>query len=86
VLLGQLEGDDTGRLLNVVRGRFAPGEIVALIDPSRIATAETAIASSLIEGKTMMDGKATAYVCSGYACHQPVTDPDELQRLLKNRD
>jgi uncharacterized protein YyaL (SSP411 family) len=30
----------------------------------------------------MRGGKATAYVCSGQACAEPVTDPDVLLGML----
>ena len=30
----------------------------------------------LFGGKTMRDGRATAYVCRGYACDEPTSDPD----------
>ncbi len=30
----------------------------------------------------MRDGKATAYVCEGYACQNPTTDPDELKEQI----
>jgi uncharacterized protein YyaL (SSP411 family) len=34
------------------------------------------------EGKTAMDGRATAYVCRGESCSLPVTDPAMLSRLI----
>lgn len=34
-------------------------------------------------GKTMIDGKATAYVCTGPVCSAPVTDPDDLRAALE---
>jgi uncharacterized protein YyaL (SSP411 family) len=30
----------------------------------------------------MRDGRATAYVCEGYACQAPTTDPEELAGQL----
>jgi uncharacterized protein len=33
-------------------------------------------------GKTMIDGRATAYVCIGHVCLPPVTAPDQLADLL----
>ena len=36
----------------------------------------------LLEGKTPIDGKATAYICEAGACKPPVTDQDGLRALL----
>jgi len=30
----------------------------------------------------MVDGRATAYVCRGFVCDAPTTDPAVLERLL----
>ncbi|WOF75840.1 thioredoxin domain-containing protein [Parvibaculaceae bacterium PLY_AMNH_Bact1] len=35
------------------------------------------------QGKTMVDGRATAYVCTGPVCSPPVTDPADLQVALE---
>jgi uncharacterized protein YyaL (SSP411 family) len=86
VLAGQRGSADTDRLLSVVQDRFAPNEIVALVEPDSGTAPQTAIASTLLEGKEMQNGAATAYVCQGYACHQPATDPDGLRRLLADRE
>ena len=31
---------------------------------------------------TQVDGRATAYVCEGFACQAPVTSAEELRRVL----
>ena len=36
----------------------------------------------LWEGRTMLDGKPTAYVCEHYTCKQPVTEISDLSELL----
>jgi uncharacterized protein YyaL (SSP411 family) len=82
VLAGESGSPNTDRLLQVIQARFAPNEIVALIAPDEGEESELAIAPTLLEGKTMKGGAATAYVCRGYVCHQPVTDPEDLRRLL----
>ncbi len=35
------------------------------------------------QGKTMMEGRATAYVCTGPVCSAPVTDPGDLRAALE---
>jgi len=38
----------------------------------------------VLEGRDAMDGRATAYVCRGYACRAPTTDPDELDAQMSD--
>jgi len=33
----------------------------------------------IFEGKTARDGRATAYVCRGYACDEPTSDPERVR-------
>jgi uncharacterized protein YyaL (SSP411 family) len=37
----------------------------------------------LFEGKEAAGGKATAYVCRGYACDRPTADPDEVRAQVE---
>ena len=39
--------------------------------------------SPLLKGKTSVDGKATAYVCTGTQCSLPVTAPEAFASLLR---
>jgi uncharacterized protein YyaL (SSP411 family) len=39
----------------------------------------------LLAQRTPLDGAATAYVCEGFACLRPVSDPDALRDLLAPR-
>ena len=34
----------------------------------------------------MIEEKATAYVCTNYACDIPTTDIDEMLRLMRSRE
>ncbi len=36
----------------------------------------------LLEGRGMLDGRPTAYVCQHYVCQLPVTDPEALAKQL----
>ena len=68
-------GPDPEPLLKVVRGRFLPNKVVALADGKAKIP--------LLEGRDPVNGKAAAYVCENMACKKPVTDPAELEALLK---
>jgi uncharacterized protein YyaL (SSP411 family) len=35
-----------------------------------------------LEGKTLVNGKPAAYVCSNFTCEAPVTTVEDLQSLL----
>ena len=63
-------------LLDVVRGAFRPNTVIALQDPENPSDVP------LLEGRTAIDGRPTAYVCEGFVCQLPVTEPDELRAQL----
>jgi uncharacterized protein YyaL (SSP411 family) len=68
-----LAGPDTGPLERVVRAAFRPHLVVAGGDPDGVP---------LLEGRGAVEGRAAAYVCEGFACKAPVTEPAELEALL----
>ena len=74
-----LVGDDVKPLERVVRGELRPHLVLAGTDPSGAEDA----AVPLLEGRTPIDGRAAAYVCERFACKAPVTEPAELEALLR---
>jgi uncharacterized protein YyaL (SSP411 family) len=68
-----LVGPDAGALERVVRAEFRPHLVLAGGEADGVP---------LLEGRGAVDGRAAAYVCERFACRAPVTDPDELERLL----
>ncbi len=78
-LVGQPEADDTRSLLNTVYSRYLPNKVVAGRAPD---DEEAARLTPLLAERPMRDGRATAYVCEGYACQSPTTEPEELERQL----
>ena len=79
-IAGPANALDTQALLDVVYGHYLPNKVLALQPPE--AGAEIAELIPLLEGKTMLEGRATAYVCQNYTCQQPVTTPEELAEQL----
>jgi uncharacterized protein len=78
-VVGDRQAADTSALLREVYTRFRPRMVVAGRDPG---DPDAEARSPLFEGRDRRDGRATAYVCVGYTCGQPATDPAELARQL----
>jgi uncharacterized protein YyaL (SSP411 family) len=77
-IVGDPEASDTGDLLDVCTTGYRPHQIVALGAPDTEASAVP-----LLQDRSPIEGRATAYVCVDFACRTPVTDPEALQALLK---
>ncbi|MBS1252012.1 MAG: hypothetical protein MAG451_01048 [Anaerolineales bacterium] len=82
-VVGEAGAEDTAALLEVVNTRYLPSKILALRTLEAGEEIEDLI--PLLEGKAMVDGRATAYVCRNYACRQPVTEPVALAAQLGTR-
>jgi uncharacterized protein YyaL (SSP411 family) len=66
-LAGELGKDDLTQLTGVVNSGFRPNLVVSLNQP----------------GKTPVEGKAAAYVCKDFSCMPPVTDKEQLARIIE---
>jgi uncharacterized protein YyaL (SSP411 family) len=85
-IIGPREDQATRSLLDTVYGRYLPNKVVVGAEPppddgSREA-APLHAEFPLLQGRGMVDGKPTAYVCRNYACQLPVTDPEDLAAQL----
>jgi uncharacterized protein YyaL (SSP411 family) len=65
-------------LERVVAERYVPALVLAG------GFGETQPSIRLLDDRTLIDGKPTAYVCRGYTCDKPVTDAGELSDQLEN--
>ena len=77
-LVGPLNDPATQALLGVVYSRYLPNKLVA--GQEMDSSADDGI--PLLQGKVMLDGHPTAYVCEQYACQTPVTDAETLAGQL----
>jgi uncharacterized protein YyaL (SSP411 family) len=68
-----LVGEDRRPLERVVRGAFRPHLVVAGGEADGVP---------LLQDRPPVDGRPAAYVCERFACQAPVTEPEELARLL----
>ncbi|HSH22270.1 MAG TPA: thioredoxin domain-containing protein, partial [Candidatus Caenarcaniphilales bacterium] len=75
-IVGVPEAPDTMALLGVATSRYRPTSVTALTsDPAASKVA-------LLRDREARDNRATAYVCRGFACQHPVTEPGELAAQL----
>jgi uncharacterized protein len=78
-IVGDLATPDTQALVDAVYAPYLPNKVVAGRAPE---DEEAARLVPLLSDRPMRDGRPTAYVCEGYACKNPTTDPEELARQL----
>ncbi len=69
-------------MLRALRREFIPNKIV-LFRPSEQESPDIGRISELIKNKESLNNKATAYVCSDYACKSPTTDISEMLSMLQ---
>ena len=82
VIVGKNDDPATIAMLNEARNGFNPDRIVTHLDPTDSDDARVSL--PLFEGRKMIDGLATAYVCRNYVCELPVTDVVSLGAQLEN--
>jgi uncharacterized protein YyaL (SSP411 family) len=78
-IVGEPSEEDTRALLAEVWERYLPVSVVALLRPNDAAAAQRI---PLLQHRTQIDGRATAYVCRNFACNLPVTEPAALGAQL----
>ena len=59
---------------DVLRGVFLPFKI--------LASSASELDIPLMQGKKMLDGKPTAYICKNYTCKEPITNGKALKIAL----
>jgi uncharacterized protein YyaL (SSP411 family) len=79
VIVGEATAADTTALIDRVHERFLPNKV--LICASE-ADDRARRAIPLLEGRSRLDGRATAYVCRNGTCKLPVDNPDALAEQL----
>ena len=80
VISGDADSADTKAMIAAVRKNFRPNQVVLLRTEKNAAA--LAKLAPYTETQTSVDGKATAYVCKGFACKLPVTSVEDMMRNL----
>ena len=81
-VVGPVGEAETEALRRVAVLATAPGAVLATgpaMSPDGAAREPTV---ALLRDRPLLEGHPTAYVCRGFVCDRPTTDPDELAALL----
>lgn len=78
-VIGEPGAPDTEALLDAVHSVYAPNKVVA---GGAEGDEEAVRLVPFLADRPAREGRATAYVCVGYACQAPTTDPEELKGQL----
>ena len=81
VLVGDPEAEDTQRLYRELMSRYLPNKVV-LFKPADDRRHPISDLAPYTESMTSLDGKATVYVCTNFACELPTTDVKKMVSLL----
>jgi uncharacterized protein YyaL (SSP411 family) len=76
VILGPRDSAETAAMWTAANRRYRPFSVITRVDPADQAA--LAVHMPWIAEMKMIDGKATAYVCRGFVCDAPSTDPGAL--------
>ncbi|HET9848298.1 MAG TPA: thioredoxin domain-containing protein [Candidatus Dormibacteraeota bacterium] len=69
----------TSQLIDVARHRYLPNRLLALGPPEN-----NGHRIPLLADRGMLGDRPTAYLCEGFTCQTPTTEPAELERQLAN--
>jgi uncharacterized protein YyaL (SSP411 family) len=82
IIVGDGKSEDTKSMLRLLKQAYLPDVVLMYKNGDADHTGLTQIAEYTKQYK-LLDGKATAYVCSNYVCQQPTTDMQTLLSMLR---
>ncbi|VGO19436.1 thioredoxin domain-containing protein [Pontiella sulfatireligans] len=80
VVVGDRGSEETKRMLEYIHSVYKPGKVVLFKDPSDAG--KLADLAPFSKELGMVGGKATVYICRGFACEQPVNSIKDLKSKL----
>jgi uncharacterized protein len=81
IVAGDMDKAGTQELLRVLRKNFTPNKVV-LFRPEKPQQPDIETIAPAVQSYSLMNGKATAYVCTNFTCALPTNDPQKMLELL----
>ena len=83
IISGVPDAEDTRAMVNAIRLHYTPDAVV-IFRPSDEEDPGITKVAGFTRDIVTVEGRATAYVCTNYACDIPTTDPEEMLRLVRS--
>jgi uncharacterized protein len=80
VVVGPSHDNTTTEMMRVLYTSWLPNKVIVGLD-SHDSTSVTGL--TLQNGKTMINGQSTVYICEKFSCRTPATTPDSLKDQLR---
>lgn len=80
VIVGERGREETQAMLKAVRQNFLPDSLLMFKDAGDSHELERV--APFVRNMTSINGLPTAYLCSGFACRQPLTETEQLVEAL----
>ena len=81
IVIGETASDKTSQMLKAIQSVAIPAKTVILIsDPALRLQIEGHL--PFVKEMTAVDGLPTAYICLGFRCMKPTTEPEKVKQLL----
>lgn len=81
VIVGDLDAGDTRAIINMITGHYLPCVLIVHKQPGKSDVLLTNL-SPFTRNLEEIEGKATAYICTGNTCTMPITEPHQILDLL----
>jgi hypothetical protein len=79
VIAGGSEGAGTEEMIKAIRGTFLPNAVILMHSGEEKSIYDIV---PFIKVQSVIDGKATAYLCENYVCRRPVNSSEEFSKIL----
>ncbi|MBI4595234.1 MAG: thioredoxin domain-containing protein [Candidatus Tectomicrobia bacterium] len=79
VVIGGKDNQTVEQFRKIINNNYLPNGVVLFSPPGN---RELGDVIPLLEGKTLIEGKAAVYVCENFTCKEPVTTIESLKNLL----
>ncbi len=83
VIVGDPNSEETKKMLYTLRSSFIPDKTILFKNPSDLNLESIA---HFTKGMSTIDNKTTAYICRNFVCSRPLTDVDEIMRVLTHSE